>query len=170
MKNYLSIALVATLMSAAPQAFARDTINGTILALDRKAGLLVLTDRSVWALEALKSPLPKELKAGDRIEIVYQSDEEGVSDIEQISLLPPPAAAASTGSSGGEALDISEGAVIAYDRKANVLVLKDRTVWALELLESPVPAGVKNGDRVRIEYQSDEEGVSAIKRIEILSD
>ena len=170
MKNTISIVLMTALLSAAPQTFASDATDGTILALDRKAGLLVMTDRSVWSLEALKSPLPQELKAGDRVEIRYQSDEEGIGDIEQIRLLPPPAAAAASSSSGGEAYDVSEGAVIAYDRKANVVVLKDRTVWALELLESPVPAGLKDGDRVRIEYQSDEEGISAIKRIEILSD
>lgn len=168
MKIHFTAAILTALMCAAPQAFARDAADGTILALDRKAGMLVLTDRSVWTLESLKSPLPKDLKAGDRIEILYQSDEEGIGEIEQIRLLPPPAAAVES-SSVNEALDVSEGTVIALDRKANVLVLKDRTVWALELLESPVPAGLENGDRVRIEYQSDEEGISAIRRIDVLA-
>ena len=55
--------------------------------------------------------------------------------------------------------------MLVYDRKSNLLVLTDRTVWALEMLKSPLPAEIKAGSRVHIEYESDEEGVSAINSI-----
>lgn len=162
MKTQLSITLLAALLSVTSQAVAEDVSNGTILALDRKAGMLVLSDRTAWSLEAMKSTLPAELKAGDRIEIRYESDEEGVGEIKSIRLVPPEKI-----TTGGA--DISEGKILVFDRKANLLVLTDRTVWALDAMKSPAPAGLKAGDRIRIEYDSDEEGISSIYGIEILN-
>jgi cold shock CspA family protein len=101
------------------------------------------------------------LKAGDRVEIKYESDEEGVSAIRSIRLLPP-----AKPTSG--AADVSTGTVLVLDRKARVLVLTDRTVWALNVMKSALPTGLKAGDRVEIDYESDEEGVSAINSITIL--
>ncbi len=162
MKTQLPVPLIAALLCVASQAVAEDITHGTILALDRKAGMMVMTDRTVWSLEAMKAPFSHELKNGDRVEIRYESDEEGVGEINNIQLLPP--AKITTGGA-----DISEGTVLVYDRKANLVILSDRTVWALELSKSPAPAGLKSGDRIRIEYESDEEGISSIYAIEILS-
>ena len=162
MKTKLSILLFSVLISAVSVAVAEDVTEGTLLALDRKAKMLVLSDRTAWTLGEMKSPLPAELKAGDRIEIRYESDEEGIGEIKSIRLLPPEKI-----TTGGA--DISEGTVLVFDRKANLLVLTDRTVWALELSKSPAPAALKAGDRIRIEYDSDEEGVSSIYGIEILN-
>ena len=162
MKTQLTITLFSALLCVASQAHAEDVTNGTILALDRKAGTLVLVDRTVWSLEAMKAPLAAELKAGDRVEIRYESDEEGIGEIRGIRLLPPEKI-----TTGGA--DISEGTVLVFDRKANLVVLTDRSVWALELLKSPAPTGLKAGDRIRIEYDSDEEGISSIYGIEILT-
>ena len=159
MKLHLSITLfLALLLHGLPAA--ADVTNGTVLALDRKARTLVLTDRTLWALDTMEASLPADLKAGDRIQIKYDADEEGVSAIRNIQLLPmakPTAGAA----------DVSKGIVLVFDRKARILVLTDRTVWALESLKSDLPAGLKAGDRVEIEYESDEEGVSAINSIAI---
>ena len=163
MKTQLSIVVFSALMCVASQAFAEDITDGTILALDRKAGRMVLSDRTVWSLEEMKSPLPAELKAGDRIEIRYESDEEGIGEIKTIRLLQPEKA--TTGNA-----DIGEGTVLVFDRKANLIILTDRTVWPLELSKSPAPTGLKAGDRVRIEYDSDEEGISSIYSIKILTD
>ena len=162
MKTQLSFAVLFVLLGLVSPAAASDITEGTLLALDRKAGMLVLSDRTVWSLEEMKSPLPAELKAGDRVEIRYESDEEGIGEIKSIRLLP-----AEKITTGGA--DISEGTVLVFDRKANLLVLKDRTVWALELSKSPAPAGLKSGDRIRIEYESDEEGISSIYGIEIIA-
>lgn len=162
MKTKLSILVFPVLVCASSMAVAEDIAVGTLLALDRKAKMLVLSDRSAWTLEEMKSPLPAELKAGDRVEIRYESDEEGIGEIKSIRLLPP-------GKTTTGGADISEGTVLVFDRKANLLVLTDRTVWALELAKSPAPAGLKSGDRIRIEYDSDEEGVSSIYGIEVMN-
>lgn len=157
MKPFLSLAVVSILLITTTHA-AADVTQGTILALDRKARLLVLEDRTAWSLELMKSDIAADLKAGDRVEIVYESDEEGIGEIKSIKPIspPPPAEGAS---------DATGGTVLVYDRKANLLVLTDRTVWALDLMQSPMPAGIEAGSRIQIEYESDEEGVSAIKRI-----
>lgn len=162
MKLLVSIALFGAMSCAMPLASAQDITDGTILALDRKAKRMVLTDRTVWPLESLKSSLPANLKAGDRVRISYESDEEGISAINEIDLVPADAPRSSAG-------DVSEGTVLVYDRKARVLVLTDRSVWSLEALKAQAPAGLKAGDRVQIQYESDEEGVSAINSIEVLA-
>lgn len=161
MKLLVSVVLFGALSCAMVSASAQDITDGKILALDRKARLLVLTDRTVWSLEALKSELSAELKAGDRIRISYDSDEEGVSAINDISLVPDDAPR--TG-----AADVTEGTVLVYDRKARLLVLSDRTSWSLDTMKAQMPSGLKAGDRIQIQYESDEEGISAINSIEIL--
>jgi len=162
MKLHLSIMLFSALLAYGLPA-AADVTNGTVLALDRKAQKLILTDRTAWALEAMEASLPNDLKAGDRIEISYDSDEEGVSAIRNIRILPV-AATPTVGSS-----DKTIGTVLVFDRKANILVLTDRTIWALEAMKSDFPIGLKAGVRIEIDYESDEEGVSAINSIAIIS-
>ena len=73
------------LLIAASTAGAQEITQGTILALDRKARLLVLEDRTVWALELMKSAIDAAIEAGDHIEISYELDEEGVSAINHIT-------------------------------------------------------------------------------------
>lgn len=162
MKPMLSFAVISVLLIAAPMAGAQDITQGTILALDRKARLLVLQDRTVWSLELMKSEVDAGLKAGDRVEIRYQADEEGVSSIRSIALLPPKP----TEEGAPHAV---EGIVLVYDRKAKLLVLTDRSVWALESLKTALPAGIKAGSRVHIEFEGDEDGVSKINRISLPS-
>ena len=163
MKSQISLLVFGGLLTAAHLASAGDVTEGAILALDRKARTLALTDRSIWPLELMVSSLPGDLKAGDRVRIDYESDEEGISKINEIRLLP--AEKPETG-----APDVSTGTVLIFDRKANILVLSDRTVWQLELTKSPLPDGLKAGDRVKIEYESDEEGISAISGIERMAE
>ncbi|MDH3763316.1 MAG: hypothetical protein OEU50_20265 [Gammaproteobacteria bacterium] len=159
LKNRLLPGLFLTLLVTALPV-AADLTEGTILALDRKAKTLVLTDRSVWALEDMKTALPAGLQAGDRIEIEFESDEDGVLAIQGIRIPPPE-----TVTRG--ASDVTEGTVLVFDRKANILVLTDRTAWALEMLMTAVPADLMAGDRVVIEYESDEDGISSIKSIKL---
>ena len=160
MKPILSFAVVSILLVATPRADAQDIAQGTIVALDRVARLLVLEDRSVWSLELMDSEVSADLKAGDRIEIIYEADEEGVSKIKSVILLPSKAPEEG-------APDVTEGTVLVYDRKAQRLVLTDRSVWDLAAMKTEAPAGLEAGSRVRIEYQSDEEGVSAINSITV---
>ncbi len=60
--------------------------------------------------------------------------------------------------------------VTAYDRVAGVLVLKDKSVFALDKLTGDAPASLSAGDRITISYEGDEDGVSAINSIDILSE
>lgn len=70
---------------------------------------------------------------------------------------------------GAEAQDIAEGTVLAYDRVANIIVFTDKSVWSLEKLEAPVPEQLKSGDKIKVEYDSNEdEGLTVIHSIEIL--
>ena len=161
MKPKLSIVLFSVLSFHVFQAHA-DITGGTILALDREAKMMVLTDRTTWPLELLESAAPDGLKAGDRVGIEYESDEDGVSAIKAIRLLSAEPEQAVPG-----AADVTSGTVLVHDRMAKILVLTDRTVWPLELLKSAAPDGLKAGDRVEIEYESDEEGVSAINSIQV---
>ena len=164
MKTKLSIVLFAVLLFQVFQASA-DITGGTILALDRQAKVMVLTDRTVWPLELLESAAPGGLKAGDRVGIEYESDEDGVSAIKSIRLLSAEPEQAAPG-----AADVTVVTVLVHDRMARILVLTDRTVWPLELLKSKPPGGLKAGDRVEIEYESDEEGISVIHSIQIKKD
>jgi hypothetical protein len=158
MKPVLSFIVITVLLAAASRAGADDVTQGTILALDRKARLLVMQDRTIWSLELMKSEISASLAAGDRVEISYESDEEGVGEIKSIKLLPPKPPQVG-------APDATDGTVLIYDRKAKRLVLTDRTVWDLDALKSALPSGLEAGSRVHIEYESDEEGVSAINSI-----
>ena len=86
----LGLLLSATgLLLTASLAFAQDIVEGTILAFDRKANVLVFTDKTVWPLEKLESPAPANLNAGDRVRIQYDSNEDdGVTAIHSIAMLP----------------------------------------------------------------------------------
>lgn len=68
---------------------AADLIEGTLLAYDRKANVIVLSDKSVWTLQNLEKPLPENLAAGERIEISYESNEDdGLRVIHGVKRLP----------------------------------------------------------------------------------
>lgn len=67
------------------------------------------------------------------------------------------------------ATDVIESTVLAHDRVANVLVLKDKTIWPLDMLTQPLPEDVSAGDKVEIRYQSNEDdGIQTIHSIVVL--
>ena len=81
--------LVAALLVAATPLRAADAVDGTVLAHDRVANVIVLTDKSVWSLATLEAGPPEDLMAGDRIEIRYESNEDdGVRVIHSVRRLP----------------------------------------------------------------------------------
>lgn len=62
--------------------------------------------------------------------------------------------------------DETEGEILAYDRLANLVVMRDRTVWQLGS-EITVPADLQSGDRVRLVYETaGEDGVTRIDSLE----
>jgi hypothetical protein len=89
MQNKGLLIFTATMLLTASQVFAQDMSEGTVLAYDRKANVLILTDRSVFPLEKLTSAAPDNLKAGDRIHIDYDSNEDdGITAIFSIKVIP----------------------------------------------------------------------------------
>lgn len=83
-----AILFAASLMAAMPAA-AADLIDGTVLAYDRVANIIVLSDKSVFPLSSMKTPLSEDLVAGDRIEISYESNEDdGIFLVHSVTRLP----------------------------------------------------------------------------------
>jgi hypothetical protein len=67
----MRLPLIAALsIAAAVPAFADET-QGKIVAFDRVAHILVLSDMTVWTLDPALT-VPENLAAGDTIEIVYE--------------------------------------------------------------------------------------------------
>ena len=88
MKSH-ALTLVVAAALVAPPLSAADAIEGTLLAYDRVANVLVLSDKSVWTLENLEQPLPENLVAGERVEIRYESNEDdGLAVIHSVERLP----------------------------------------------------------------------------------
>ncbi len=58
--------------------------------------------------------------------------------------------------------------VLAFDRKAQIIVLKDKTVFTLAEGDAEAPEGLKAGDIVTITYESlGEDGYGVIETIEV---
>ena len=161
MKNHTHALTILIGMLAPAIGFAADITVGTVLAFDRKANLIVMTDRTVWSLEGTTARMPDGLAAGDRVQFSYEGGEEGVGDILEINIIRETL-------TRGES-DKVDGTVLAFDRSANRLVLADRTAWSLEGMKQPLPAAIKSGDRIEIEYESDEDGVLVVHEIRILN-
>lgn len=62
------------------------------------------------------------------------------------------------------------GTVKSYDRVAKVLVMVDNSEFPLDNVKAEIPATLSAGDRVTVDFQGDEGGVSAINSITILSE
>jgi len=61
------------ILSLTATATLADSLVGTIVAFDRKAGIIVLDDKTVWTLAKGDAEVPEGLKAGDKVEIKYDS-------------------------------------------------------------------------------------------------
>ena len=164
MKKQVIAIISAALILTTPMAMALDTAEGTVLAFDRKAKLLVFSDKTVWSLEEMNAPIPARLKTGHRVRIEYESDEDGVGNISSITILSERLPIASEVG----VQDSLQGTVLALDRKAKTLVLTDKTIWSLAELAKSMPLALKAGDRVEIQYESDEDGVTSITSIKNL--
>ena len=162
MKRF-SLVLTFVIGSAtAAGGLAADIAVGTVLAYDREAGTLVLTDRSVWSLAETSAAVPDGLAADDRVQFSYESDEDGVADILLIKVIREAPEHGST--------LVTEGTILAYDREARLLVFDDMSTWSLQGMRGDVPFGLDAGDRIEIEYEPGEDGVARIHEISILLD
>lgn len=159
MKQYL---LAFILSIGATCALAADIAVGTVLAFDRDAKTLVLTDRTVWSLANSSGAVPGNLAAGDRVQFSYESDEDGVANILEINVIREAP-------EHGSKL-VAEGTILAFDREARLLVFDDKSTWSLRGMRGKVPFGLDAGDRIEIEYEPGDDGVAIIHEISILLD
>lgn len=83
MKQTLTAALAA--LVALPATFAAaDQTTGLVLAHDRKAHILILTDLTVWELPSALM-VPADLGAGDRVVLSYETaGEDGLTSIDAL--------------------------------------------------------------------------------------
>ena len=155
----LTALILSNALTAAAQA--ADIGVGRVLAFDRDAQRLVLTDRSSWSLASVSSRIPEELSAGDRVQFSYEAEDSGPGEIIEINV---------TRESDAEAVRISEsGTVFAIDRAAKVLVLEDKSAWFLATMRNALPVGISAGDRVRIEFEPGEGGSRRVHEIRIIA-
>lgn len=76
----------ALAVSAAVPALADET-EGLVLAFDRKAGVIVLTDKTVWTLPGTVA-VPEDLGRGDRVLFEYETaGEDGLTEIAAMTRL-----------------------------------------------------------------------------------
>ncbi len=88
-------AVLATVLAVSAHA---DETEGHVMAFDRVAGIIVLTDKTVWQLSE-KVSVPDDLVSGDRVLLEFASlGEEGVTSISALTRL---ATALPAGTDGG---------------------------------------------------------------------
>jgi hypothetical protein len=80
--------VAAALMAAVlPSVASADSTTGTVVAYDRKANIVVLSDKTIWTTVGSEKAIPADLKAGDRIVITYDSPgDDGVREIQSITI------------------------------------------------------------------------------------
>lgn len=83
MRNLLAAAIV---MAAATPVFA-DFTQGTVLAYDRVAHVIVMDDKTVWTLSE-ETVVPEGLEAGDLVKIEFTgAGDDGIASVEAIERL-----------------------------------------------------------------------------------
>ena len=149
MKRFLLLfGLLLFAASAAAQTVGIEV--GKVLAVDRVAKLMLLTDRSVWSLAEAREDRVADIGAGDRVNFSYRTAEEGPAVILEIEITHHV--------SETKSIEIADDTVLAYDRREMLLILADKSIWPLRGLDPAPPPGLGAGDRVRIEHRNDEEG------------
>jgi hypothetical protein len=94
----MRLILAAALTASSGLACLADETEGHVLAYDRKAGIIVLTDKTVWTMSG-NIALPDDLGRGDRVLIEYETaGEDGLTAIDGITRL---AVALPQGTDGG---------------------------------------------------------------------
>jgi len=157
-KPLLLLSLLAFAVPAAAQSIGIEV--GKVLAFDREAKVLVLTDRSVWSLAEIRAAQTDRLTAGDRVEFSYRDSGDGPTTIIEIKV--------SHHASETTSDEVAEGTVLAYDRRARLLILTDKSAWPLGALDPGPPPGLGVDDRVRIEYRTGEDGSVEVRDIIVI--
>lgn len=81
----LAASAILTLTAAAALA---DSKTGTIVAFDRQAKVIVFKDKTIFTIEGSEAAVPEGLKAGDRVEMQYETaGEDGLTKIDSIKVV-----------------------------------------------------------------------------------
>ena len=87
MNRLLAAAAASAVVLSAVPTFA-DSVKSTVVAYDRVAGRLVLSDNSVYSFDPAVVEMPDSLTAGDEVEIDFESsEEEGIEQINSITIV-----------------------------------------------------------------------------------
>lgn len=87
MNRLLASAATSAVISSTVPAFA-DSVTSTVVAYDRVANRLVLSDNSVYSFDPADVQMPESLTAGDEVEIDFESsEEEGIEKINSITII-----------------------------------------------------------------------------------
>ena len=82
--KHVPLVLLLALGASAP--VLADEIEGTVLAYDRVANVLVMRDKTVIPLETFEGEAPEELVAGDRVAVRFDSNEDtGISKVHSVT-------------------------------------------------------------------------------------
>ena len=80
MRKLLAAAIIASVVSPAMA----DSTTGTILAFDRQADIIVMSDKTIWQLNA-KTLIPADLSAGDTVKMTFTSfGDDGVASVDKL--------------------------------------------------------------------------------------
>ena len=83
--KHVPLALLLALVGASAPALA-DELEGTVLAYDRVANVLVMRDKTVIPLETFEGEPPEDLVAGDRVAVRFDSNEDtGISMVHSVT-------------------------------------------------------------------------------------
>ncbi|QGX97412.1 hypothetical protein EI983_03595 [Roseovarius faecimaris] len=94
----MRILVAAVLAACAALPAVADETEGLVLAFDRQARLIVLTDKSVWTLPDTLTA-PEDLGRGDRVLFEYEAEgEDGLTEITAMTRL---SVALGAGADGG---------------------------------------------------------------------
>lgn len=153
--GFVALALELPLVSAAGIGV------GNVLAYDREAKMVMLTDRSLWSLADAVDRVPAELSAGDRVQFSYETADGKIGKIIEINVTRQ--------NRHDGARRAVNGTVLAFDRKAQTLILEDKSVWPFDQVNEILLGDIVAGNRVRIEYETSEQGDVVIRDFRIIA-
>lgn len=80
----MRVVVAAAVLAALAGPATADETTGTIAAYDRLAHVIVFEDKTIWEFPGALE-LPADLKAGDKVKIMFTSTGEGVAKVQSVT-------------------------------------------------------------------------------------